>query len=509
MRAGAYILLLPLCSLLMTACFSDDSEEGILMPDITIADFEQQYTATSFVEEFLDIQPVITTSIPEQNLEYRWVVMQNNDESGAKTPKEDLIGTEKNLHYEVALSPKTYTLKLEVSDKETGYTVYKTTTLVVVTEFSKGFYILKETADGNTDIDLYNLETGSLASDLITSVHGAPLNGSPLNLSISYLNYYIDETDQQVKYANHIFVGTKTGDFRLLNSEDLSVSFNRENIRYSGLEDDEIIYAVQHSMWNNNMLTNKGAYSNYSGAMADYGMTCSGRYGVPALDTGGSVFFFYYYMNMYYWDEANGYIYLVDYNGSARPCTDFEGLPMDLSAYRCIGGGPNAIDGVSYFVLENKSTKERQLVTIYGFSDMIMMSPITAGTHMAKSEFIAINANQGSYIYNIDAGKLYVYDITQGDERQVSLQGISGDVSYVSNLYTNAMFSPGFDYLLIGQQNGNEYTLHFYNMVGGIPDGAPFATVKGSGKLRNCRYLNPQLTGNDFMYMSTLVYPWV
>ena len=134
-------------------------------------------------------------------------------------------------------------------------------------------------------IDLYNLETGSLASDLITSVHGAPLNGSPLNLSISYLNYYIDETDQQVKYANHIFVGTKTGDFRLLNSEDLSVSFNRENIRYSGLEDDEIIYAVQHSMWNNNMLTNKGAYSNYSGAMADYGMTCSGRYGVPALDT--------------------------------------------------------------------------------------------------------------------------------------------------------------------------------------------------------------------------------
>ena len=100
MRAGAYILLLPLCSLLMTACFSDDSEEGILMPDITIADFEQQYTATSFVEEFLDIQPVITTSIPEQNLEYRWVVMQNNDESGAKTPKEDLIGTEKNLHYE-------------------------------------------------------------------------------------------------------------------------------------------------------------------------------------------------------------------------------------------------------------------------------------------------------------------------------------------------------------------------------------------------------------------------
>ena len=140
---------------------------------------------------------------------------------------------------------------------------------------------------------------------------------------------------------------------------------------------------------------------------------------------------------------------------------------------------------------------------------MIMMSPITAGTHMAKSEFIAINANQGSYIYNIDAGKLYVYDITQGDERQVSLQGISGDVSYVSNLYTNAMFSPGFDYLLIGQQNGNEYTLHFYNMVGGIPDGAPFATVKGSGKLRNCRYLNPQLTGNDFMYKSTLVYPWV
>lgn len=507
--AGACLLLLPLCSLLFTACFSDDSEEGTMMPDITIADLEEQYTATSFVEEFLDIQPVITTSIPEQNLEYRWVVMQNNDESGAKTPKEELIGSEKNLHYEVALSPKTYTLKLEVVDKETGFMRSKTTSLVVVTEFSKGFYILKETSDGNTDIDLFNLETGSLGSDLISSIHGAPLNGSPLNMSISYLNYYIDESDQQVKYANQLFVGTKTGDFRMFNSNDLSVTFDRENICYSDLGEDEIIYAVQHSMWNNNMLTNKGAYNNYSGAMADYGMTCSGRYGVPALDSGGSIYFFYYYMNMYYWDEANGRIYLVDYNGSARPCTDSEGLPMDLSAYRCVGGGPNALDGMSYFVLEDKTTKERQLASIFGFSDMIMMMPITPGTHMAQSDFVAFNANQGSYIYNIDGGKLYAYDTMMADERQISLQGISGDVCYVSNLYTNAMFSDGFDYLLVGQQNGDEYVLHFYNMVGGIPDGTPFATVKGTGKLKNCRYMNPQLTGNDFMYNSTLVYPWV
>ena len=187
-----------------------------------------------------------------------------------------------------------------------------------------------------------------------------------------------------MKYANQIFVGTKTGDFRLYKADDLSVLFDRENIRYSGLEDDEIPYGAYHSMFNNNFLTSKGAYSNYSGAMAGYGMTCSGRYGVPAVETGGSVYFFYYYMNMYYWDETNGRIYLVDYNGSVRQCTDFEGLPMDLSAYRCIGGGPSAVDGMSYFVLENKTTKERQLVSIFGFSDMIMMSPVTAGTHLAK-----------------------------------------------------------------------------------------------------------------------------
>lgn len=509
LRIFACALLFPLFSLLLAACFSDDSTEGALMSDITIAEFEDQYTVTSFVEQFLDIQPTITTDIPEKNLSYRWVVMQDNEGSGEKEPKMEEISTEKNLHYEVALSPRTYTLKLEVRDNESGFTRTQTTTLVVVTEFSKGYYILKETADGNTDIDLFNMETGSLGSDLITNVHGAPLNGSPLNMSVSYLNYYIDENDQQIKYANQLFVGTKTGDFRMFNSNDLSVTFDRENIRYSGLEDDEIIYSVQHSMWNNNMLTSKGSYSIYSAAMVDYGMTCSGRYGEPALDSGGSIFFFYYYMNMYYWDETNGGIYMVDYNGSVRQCTDFEGLPMDLSAYRCIGGGPSAVDGMSYFVLENKSTKERQLASIFGFSDMIMMSPITPGTHLAQSEFVAFNGNQGSYIYNIDGGKLYIYDTMQADERQVTLQGISGDISYVSNLYTNAFFSSSFDYLLVGQQNGNEYTLHFYNMVGGVPDGAPFATVKGEGKLKNCRFMNPQLTGNDFMYNSTLVYPWV
>ena len=198
-------------TLMLTACFSDDSSEGTLMSDIEIAELDDQYTATSYAGEYLDIQPTVSTTLPEQNLTYRWLVMENNEEMTAKEPIVEVIGTDKNLHYEVALKPKTYTLKLEVTDSQTGYTSFQTTTLVVVTEFSSGYYILKETADGNTDVDLFNIETGSLGSGLISSIHGAPLQGSPLNMSVSYINYYIDEADQQMKYANQLFVSTKTG----------------------------------------------------------------------------------------------------------------------------------------------------------------------------------------------------------------------------------------------------------------------------------------------------------
>lgn len=50
----------------------------------------------------------------------------------------------------------TYTVVCEVTNKETGYFNLTEFSLKVTSAFSEGFYILKETTDGNTDMDFYN-----------------------------------------------------------------------------------------------------------------------------------------------------------------------------------------------------------------------------------------------------------------------------------------------------------------------------------------------------------------
>ena len=48
-----------------------------------------------------------------------------------------------------------------------------------------------------------------------------------------------------------------------------------------------------------------------------------------------------------------------------------------------------------------------------------------------------------------------------------------------------------FDYLLVGINNGDDYSLYFYDgLVSGVPKGEYFQVVKGKGTVKGVRYLS-------------------
>ena len=165
----------------LTGCFDDDSTSATdNIAATTIEGIESSYVKTAYVGEHLVITPDVKASFPEGQLTYTWMLLDSNTDSTDKngnTIEPTIIGSEKNLDYDVQLSPGIYQLRLAVADKESGYTAYAKTSLTVRTLFSQAFYILKETAEGNTEVDLLTLD-GQKGDNLLTQVNGAPLKAS-------------------------------------------------------------------------------------------------------------------------------------------------------------------------------------------------------------------------------------------------------------------------------------------------------------------------------------------
>ena len=197
------ILLAGLLPLSLTACFSDDSALGDpnSVPTIEIGEMPAQ-SVVSYIGNHLIITPEIKTIYKDSELEYTWYLYDEKDITKKAGFRDVIIDTKRDLDIEVNLPTGVYTIALEVKVKETGLAEYARTSVKVATAFSEGWYILKETESGDTDIDLVSESTSS--TDLISKLEGEPLKGAPLSLAMIYQQDYVDAADNEMKKANMI-----------------------------------------------------------------------------------------------------------------------------------------------------------------------------------------------------------------------------------------------------------------------------------------------------------------
>lgn len=161
MNAKIMILLFVI---VFTSCFKDKGNYTYgELEEIKIEGIQDEYTVI-YMRDHLQISPEVITSDPDADLEYKWS-MQN---------EEGIISNELLLDTFVNWTPDSYRLILGVTNKRTGYTVYETTDVAVNTEFSIGWYVLKDNGE-TTDIDLYT-ETEKIPN-VIQMVNGSSMQG--------------------------------------------------------------------------------------------------------------------------------------------------------------------------------------------------------------------------------------------------------------------------------------------------------------------------------------------
>lgn len=228
----------------------------------------------------------------------------------------------------------------------------------------------------------------------------------------------------------------------------------------------------------NYYIASKGVRGNYQATM----IPGSGLYGAPSVG-GASRFVTYDPLSsgMVYWSDNTHTLYVSDFNGSCYELGD--PVVTGLLDEECVACGTNDYMSACHFILRNSKTGNRTLYIIQAAA-VASVIPL-GGTHLEQAGLFSTNGPSASLIYCVDGNRIYGYDFQNGDEYAIRPQALpeSAYISYVSDQTFD-----GVEYFVVGIQSGDKYTLYFYNVLGGQPDGQPVYEVSGSGVVKSVHY---------------------
>ncbi len=481
-----YTFITALSLFALAGCYGDDTSmpasEADFLSQITIENLEPQSAISN--STVLECTPVVK-GFSDEELLYTWYIYGDNiTENVEQGYRGNKIFEGKALSYPVKLSSGSYTIVLEVMHKEYGYASIAEMKLQVNTAYSQGFYILKETNDGNTNIDIYSEATDIFLSDILEE----PLKGKPGYIDNAYNKSFIHPvTAKPLSFKNTVMITAGTNDFAMYNSEDMVKIFDRSSILFEEMEPDEVPYRIGTSYYGNFFFTSKGVHNGGSGSTGKFSYPTDGASSASpffqAADGAGFTF----------WNEKD---HCLQYNnGYSSSVIEYIGTDIQFANVECIATGWNHLAGVNtmWYMFEENGTKARYLVFLSTSNQITEVRKIDASSHLAQAEIIEGNTVSAASIYAVHNGKVYSYSLDDGVETDAfTIQGIGAgeQIAYFRDTYVshyNSVYD--FNHIIIGTQNGNAYKLYFYDIQGGKPYGNPVYTLTGEGKVKEVIYV--------------------
>lgn len=524
MKTNLYAIITALIVLVCSSCFEDKGNYDYTdFQDLEIKNIEKEYDRISF-QDTLHIRPEFAN--PDA-YEYLWTLHKayNQIPSDGSDIKIDTIGTERILAYPVALPTGIYNVILKVTHKENQHATFYNTSLVARTEFSLGYYLLKETAEGNTDVDFHSTE-GKKMNDLLSLSLGDAMSGVPTSMGLVFEYCHMDENGEYVWPTALTVCAGK--DVRVFNTENMQCILDHSNMFYAEIPDETPKYIFPGGA-NVAYISDLGYYINYQ--YPGWGITSAGKFGMPlivendfrpsehmAVIAGGKDQYGIDVVTTYTFDELNHRFMMVDFNGEAYPFGENVQAPASPNEipenYEIIFFGHNIV-GVNhegYAVFQDKNNPAKRYMYILKMDLYETSNPITevrelAAPEMQAADLYAVNENNAKVMYCAKDDKLYMYYIMEGKIEPMSLQGFEGgEISYIGNRY---WLFPGdkennFDYFVVATHTNGAYKVYFYKTIGGKPTGTPVKILEGEGKVTKIHFLSPKMTDNC---ETTVYYP--
>ena len=517
MKKRLYILMVMVLALFETACFEDKGNYDYTdFVETEVANVEDTYVKLSF-KDTLFISPEVKPAGPQYS--YLWTI----NDAYVSVPTmgngilKDTIGMERDLVYPVELPNGEYEIRLTVTNDETGYSIIKEITLSAQTEFSLGFYVLKETPEGNTEVDLHTDD--ELMADLIAKSTGSTMAGKPKSMGLVFDYSCIDPETGEYMIPRALSV-CADNDIRIFNLNDWSTIFTHEDMFFGSVPENDVPLYLWPNYYCIGYISEAGVNNNYQSGVS--GLYSAGKFGVPMtidksckpsihmMFSGGT-------WTAYLFDELNHRFLALDYNANlyAFDELDADGDEADYSPnavpadYEIVFFGRNSSTGkeLGYALFED-AQKQKHLYTLElamgsRANPVTGVSDIPVSMNMTNATLFANNENDANILYYVADNKIWMYEIADGIESELPINGLGdGEITYLSNRYWTYEDDKenNFNYLAVGVHKDGKYQIYLYNSIGGKPDGAPVRVLEGEGKACKMHFNSPAMdAGNPYV----------
>lgn len=511
-----------LATIAIVFCACDYGKDDVYnaLPDINITQITETgvVPAQLFIGDTLRINPkVVYGNEGNAAFEFHWY---KQSYSSLKLISQDSV-----LNYKVD-SLGSLIIRLEVTNRKTGVSNSATAYTSVISQTQRGWYILKETAEGNTDIDVLGMSaTGERTytqSDILNG-WGNPLTGKPVSLMFTYnYGWRAPGATYTSTYIQSIFAFSE--------KEGLTMGLTDQKIMTRG--DD--IYFDHKDAGNNNFsgaistplqmtLIDNGKAHIYQIGTQAFLPAVSGNYTLSpyftsgagstnyqlGFDTQNSSFVYIknlsgtlnYFPDMFNSkapkissNHMNGYIrFLENTDGSVNPDTA-SNVKRAYSLFiekdrtdRAILLGLDLcqIDPLQYSIGNGKYSPVMYADTIY----------YSAVPSLQTATLFALHKNY-PILYYSTGNVVYSYDILNKKASSLLSYNSSEQVSYIHYLpciYDSYVFRQ----LIVATYNAadNSYKLYRYNINGNTPTQAGQAYT-GKGKIKTLLFASP----NSYSY---------
>lgn len=486
------------------SCYDDKGNNDYTNQyEIDISSVAENYSIVS-MKENLVITPEIKTDIPESELQYMWTMFDPSWNPGVYTVV-DTIGFEKNISYPVIKATGTYTVVLKVKDKRNDYTKSVSAKLSVVTDFSRGFYILKENSEGNTDMDL-SLTDGSKMEDLLSKSLGAPMNGAPTRLGIYFQYCFPNAETGKIQTSNTLAPMTKN-DINLINVSNMSLIYDHAAMFYDESTPNEKPLYLCNLSFGIAYISSNGLYFNKQ--YSENNVTSTGKYGMTSTIEGGhsaTDFAIEDSQTVTFFDEKNGRFLVSDSKGVLHILSNagYDYKPNDIK-HKFIYMGLS-VNKDAFAVFEDHVTPSRHYLYKININNIagsgypnFIKEVVTIGSSLQfnSAEMYATDRLLARIIYFVKGNKLYAYDVGANSEKPLMVEGMGDDeqITHISNKFWIQSDDKdyNFNYLIIGTYKAGKYKIYMYETVGGQINGTPKKLIEGNGKMVDIQYVSPNM----------------
>jgi len=493
-----YNIFIVICfATLLHSCFDDGNNFNYQTPEvITVTGLNASYDKIS-QSDSLNFKPTVRSTDPKADFEYFWGIYETNVQG--YPPKLDTISKSLTIKYRIIQPAKAWILEFAAKNKHTGYTKIITSTINVGTQFTRGWYVLKD--NGNqSDLDLFLTPTTIVPTSSIENVYSL-VNGEKLEgkgLGMNFESTYKSMVTGTNANTRAMFIFTEK-DASIINTNTvkeirpfntcfyISPTVKAPNFMIVGSSSDYFVNnGILYSIYT--MSSNFGVFGNAQMRDAINSPYRLSKYYLTHTNN-----------NPVFFDETSSSF--VSASGSSNmlnPITDATGTAMSANKNNktLLYLGPKGIttfEGVA--VLQDKTNPALKILSV--------ITPSTTAFKMVNDTLLNTSKLYNAVNYSANVGdESMLYFVVGGNQvwsrnlvnkfEQLQFTAPAGEtISFIRHRKSTET-GYAFNYVMIGTTTGSgTYNVRMFTKTAGNLATTPSVTLTGSGNVTDVFYLSP------------------